>query len=393
MNKNIYVDLADKLDSAGLFQESDDLMKVFSSSASMIKTAQSPKLSSVLAKANNLTGFTDIIGVEYPLMGAGASAIATAVASAKSFEYQLKDEFEEFRDVPDEPDYYNKKTIDPTIVSQVKQQADRYKGLPNNQKTLVEVYIPNNQTPFDVSDPSSYVKEKYYLPDNIDKTIRGVVKPTKNTLITKMNDPYYYIKDLMNGNQVETIKVPKTKLQSFIPSGKEGTKALRKEARWSGIKKSILAALIGGIAGGAYKLAEFNIHKKYIPKNVMGQYNRFINKYNLSEKSRKNSAQIVQEFSNKLDSLLSRCDGLSTTVPNPVESKEKFRDNVLSVFKEEIGFGKPASSEGSNTNTNSTTQKSNSGAPSSKSRSQTLPSRPSQPKPAPSGGPIKVEGM
>jgi hypothetical protein len=391
MNKNIYVDLADKLDSAGLFQESDDLMKVFSSSTSMIKTAQSPKLSNVLAKANNLTGLTDIIGVEYPLMGAGASAIATAIFNYKRDSYALQDEFGKFRDVPDEPDYYYKKTIDPTIVSQVRAQADKYKSLPANQKTLVEVYVPINNKPFDVSDPSSYVKETYYLPDTIDKTIRGVVKPTKNTLITKMNDPYYYIKDLMNGNQVETIRVPKTKTIPFTPSRDQGVIDAKKANFKSGVMKNLLAALIGGIAGGAYKLAEFNIHKNYIPKNVIGQYNRFINKYNLSEKSRKNSAQIVQEFSNKLDSLLSRCDGLSTRIPNVIDSKEKFRDNVLSVFKEEIGFRKPASSKGSNTNTNSTTQKSNSGAPSSKSRPQVPSSKPSG---GPSqGGPIKVEGM
>jgi hypothetical protein len=391
MNKNIYVDLADKLDSAGLFQESDDLMKVFSSSTSMIKTAQSPKLSNVLAKANNLTGLTDILGVEYPLMGAGASAIATAIFNYKRDSYALQDEFGKFRDVPDEPDYYNKKTIDPAIVNQVKQQADKFKSLPNSQKTLVEVYIPNNKVPFDVTDPASYVIEKYYLPDTINKTYRGVTKPSTNTLIKKMDDPYYYIKDLMNGNQVETIKVPKTKTIPFTPSRDQGVIDAKKANFKSGVMKNLLAAIIGGVAGGAYKLAEFNIHKTYIPKNVMGEYNRFIIKYNLSEKSRKNSAQIVQEFSSKLDLLLSRCDGLSTRVPNLIDSKEKFRDNVLSVFKEEIGFGKPGSSKGSNKNTNSTTQKSNSGAPSSRPKPQVPSSKPSG---GPSqGGPIKVEGV
>lgn len=57
MDKNIYIELANTLDSAGLFRESDDLMEVISSNASMIKTAQTSELDKAIDKYSSLEAF------------------------------------------------------------------------------------------------------------------------------------------------------------------------------------------------------------------------------------------------------------------------------------------------------------------------------------------------
>ena len=91
MNKNIYVDLADKLDSAGLFQESDDLMKVFSSSTSMIKTAQSGELDSILADSEKLSGWNWMIGLAAGVVG--VTSIPAAIVSFNRRLDQLKEQY------------------------------------------------------------------------------------------------------------------------------------------------------------------------------------------------------------------------------------------------------------------------------------------------------------
>lgn len=394
MNKNIYIELADKLDSAGLFQESDDLLKVFSSSTFMIKTAQSPspELASVLVKSDKLQGFTDILGIA-GMVGAGfkgaiPAAVVTAIASYKNDQKELNLEFQEYKEIPDDPDLYNKKTIDATILAKVKAQADGAKTLPADQKTLVEVYIPNNNFPFEITDPASYTKEKYYLPDNItSKTTKGATRSVKNTFITKLADPYFYIKDLMNGNRVETMSVPKNKTVPLIPSSKnDAIRKVKKENFKSRIAKTLTAAILGAVGGAAYKFAEFEIHKKSIPRYIAGAYDRFIIKHKNSDKSKNSSAIIVQEFSDKLDSILSRCDGVSTKVPDLDYPKEKFRDEILKVFKKSIGYptAKRSRTETTITNTSPTAR------PSFTPRKP----RPTAPKPpASSGGSITIEGL
>jgi len=383
MNKNIYVDLADKLDSAGLFQESDDLMKVFSSSTSMIITAQSGELSQALAGVDKLSGYTHILE-KSGLFGALPPALVNAIRTWKMRSKEIDYEFQEQKEVADVPDTYPKKTIDPTIVSQVRAQADKYKGLPANQKTLVEIYVPNNTTRFSVEDPSSYKIETYYLPDNIDKTIKGVTKPTKNTLITKLVDPFFYIKDLMNGGKVETIKVPKNKTVSITPSSKETEKNKAKgRAAWKAARNGLYAAIIGASVVGGSLFAEINIEKRYLPKNITNEYRRYKNKYDNQSKSKETSAIILEEFSTKLDSLLSNFDGKSTFVPNSIDSKEDFKNKILKVFKKEIGFVTNTQSPKAGGSSSTGTTKRNTPPP-AQSRSQN-PRNP-QNKPAPPPG-------
>ena len=383
MNKNIYIELADKLDSAGLFQESDDLMKVFSSSTSMIKTAQSGELLQALAGVNNLTGYTYILE-RTGLVGALPPALVNAIRVYKMRSKEIDYEFQEQKEVADVPDTYPKKTIDPTIVSQVRAQADKYKGLPANQKTLVEIYVPNNTTRFSVEDPSSYAIEKYYLPDNIDKTIKGVTKPTKNTLITKMADPYFYIKDLMNGGKVETIKVPKNKTISITPSSKSNDKTKAKgRALKSAAGKGLIAAIVGASVVGGSLFAEINIEKRYLPKNITNEYRRYKNKYDNLSKSKETSAIILEEFSTKLDSLLSNFDGKSTFLPNSLDSKEDFKNKILKVFKKEIGFvtntKSPNAGESSSTGTTSTNNTPTARPrPTPRNQPRSAPSKPAQ---------------
>jgi galactitol-specific phosphotransferase system IIB component len=381
MNKNIYVDLADKLDSAGLFQESDDLMKVFSSSTSMIKTAQSNELLQALTGVDKLSGYTHILE-KSGLVGALPLGLVNAIRTWKMRSKEIDYEFQEQKVVADVPDTYRKKTIDPEIVSEVKAQNDKYKRLPANQKTLVEIYVPNNTTRFSVEDPSSYRIDKYYLPDNIDKTIEGVTKPTENTLIKKLFDPNSYIKDLMNDGKVETIKVPKNKTVSITPSSKETDKnKAKRRAAWKAAGKGLIAAIIGASTVGASLFAEINIEKRYLPKNITNEYRRYKNKYDNQNKSKETSAIILEEFSTKLDSLLSNFDGKSTLVPNSLDSKEDFKNKILKVFKKEIGFG---------VNPNTTSVSGSNAEPSQKPTTQakprsgprTPPTRPS----APSGG-------
>lgn len=388
MNKNIYVDLADKLDSAGLFQESDDLMKVFSSSTSMIKTAQSNELLQALTGVDKLSGYTHILE-KSGLVGALPLGLVNAIRTWKMRSKEIDYEFQEQKEVADVPDTYPKKTIDPTIVSKVKAQADKYKRLPANQKTLVEIYVPNNTTRFSVEDPSSYKIDTYYLPDTIDETDSGVTKTVKNTLITEMSNPNSYIKDLMNDGKVETIKVPKNKTVSITPSSKETEKNKAKgRAAWKAARNGLIAAIVGASVVGVSLFAEINIEKRYLPKNITNEYRRYKNKYDNQSKSKETSAIILEEFSTKLDSLLSNFDGKSTFVPNSIDSKEDFKNKILKVFKKEIGFGNTSLSTKDPANRSTNAPKA---PPSSRPRPQVPSSKPSG---GPSqGGPIKVQGM
>lgn len=384
MDKNIYIELANTLDSAGLFRESDDLMEVISSNASMIKTAQSPELDKVLGNVKNLHNFNEIIFKAFP-GGSIPAGIVTFFAQKKKDEIDIDQSFSAYKDVPDE-EFYIKKTLDMTLINQVKQQADKAKGLPNDQKTLVEVLVPNNKNPFSPEDPSSYTKEKYYIPDQINKNVKGVLKPYKNSLITKMSDPYNYIKDIMNGDAPETFPVSKTRKEKYTPGDQIDPKLkAEKTLRKARIAKSITAMLLGLGAATAAVYGEFT-HKYLpsLPSKIKSEYN-LLKRYYDSQSKKGNVKELqntaVEKLRSQLEKLLSRCDGKFQRFTFGY-TREQFINEILAVFKKEIGYGKSGTltSRPSNSQQPASSPPQRPEAPNRKPRTQT-PS-----KPAPSSG-------
>jgi hypothetical protein len=384
MNKNIYVDLADKLDSAGLFQESDDLMKVFSSSTSMIKTAQSGELDSILADSEKLSGWNWMIGLAAGVVG--VTSIPAAIVSFNRRLDQLKEQYFEEKEVAAVPDEFNAKTYDAVKVSKLKTEA--FEAISSSKpKTEIQILIPNNIKPFDPGDNTTFTIEKYKVLQTKEKKRRnGTVYEVPNPTVADFMDPSNYIKDKVIDGKTQFVEVPKKTYINHLPA-KNDTEFRKKKLQnyfSTGLKSFAVAAGVSIATVIGYE-TQWKLYKNSLNPNIKAEYRKYLLKNKFSAKNNIDKSIILEEFTNKLNLILKQSDGVGNVI-KPLYAKEKFRDAILRLFKKEIGFGKPDSSKGSNTNTNSTTQKSNSGAPSSKSRTQTRPLRPSQPKPAPPGG-------
>ena len=347
MDKNIYIELANTLDSAGLYRESDDLMEVISSNASMIKTAQTSELDKVLVNVKNLTNFYEIFTKALG-WGAVPVAVATYFIKAKKDKEELDKSFSAWKDVPYE-EFYIKKTLDMTLINQVKQQHDKAKTLPKDQKTSVEVLVPNNKNPFSPEDPSSYTKETYYIPDKINKNVKGSSQPYKNPLITKMSEPSNYIKNIMNGNEPVKFPVSKTRKEKYTPGDQfDAKKTARNVLLKDRIKKSLVAAVVGlGTVAVSHYHSFTQNYLPSLPSKIKSEYNLLKRYYDtLSKKGDVKQLQndVVEKLRSQLETLLSRCDGKFQQIPLSIDvpviyPREQFINEILAAFKKEIGYG------------------------------------------------------
>jgi hypothetical protein len=382
MNKNIYIDLADKLDSAGLFLESDDLLKVFSSSTSMIKTAQSGNLDTVLIDTDKLDGWTSLISKTAGV--SGAAGLTTFLISFAGRQKELRNTYEQNVEVEAASDLYNAKTVDQVKINKLKQEhAAALKS--NKPKVEIEIQLPNNKSPYNPGDPNTYTVEKYKVLEkkeinSKDKSGNPITKEIKNSILNQFLSPDMYVVDLTHDGIQETIPVKKTTNKKIIPKD-QLDKYYEQQSKNN--KAALRYALIStGLFTGAsigYFLLDFGRFKNGLSLNIKQEYRKFIFLHKQSKKTQNDKNNLLQEFTNSLNSLLSRCDGINTLVPASFP-KEKFRDNILKVFKKEIRFGESSDNSDrpkSNSNSRSTT-------PSIKPRSQN-PRNP-QNKPAPPPG-------
>jgi hypothetical protein len=198
-----------------------------------------------------------------------------------------------------------------------------------------------------------------------------------------------YVVDLTHDGIQETIPVKRTTNKKIIPKDQLDKYYEQKSKNNNAALRNALIST--GLFTGAsigYFLLDFGRFKNGLSLNIKQEYRKFIFQHKQSKKTQNDKNNLLQEFTNSLNSLLSRCDGINTLVPASFP-KEKFRDNILKVFKKEIRFGVSSDS--------SDTQKSNSNSRSTtsiKPRPTPRKPRPTAPNPpASSGGSITIEGL
>jgi len=394
MNKNIYVDLADKLDSIGLYQESDEITKIFSSTNSFIKTAQSSELDAILGDSEKLTGWSSMI-----LKTLGVSGIAGLtpfLVSAIGRQKELRDAYFQNVEVEAEPDIYNAKTVDQAKINKLKQEHQA--ALKSNKpKTEIEIQLPNNKKPYNPGDPETYTVQKYKVLDkkeitSKDKSGNPITKEIKNSIINEFSNPEKYIQDLVIDGMQETIPVKKTTTKKIVPK-EQMDKYYNQQAanNKAAIKNGLIATGLFSAASIGYFLLEFQRYRNSLNRDIKAEYRKFLIKYKYSDKTPQDKNNLVQELTNRLNSLLSRCDGLDSYIPASFP-KETFRDMILKLFKKEIGFGK------TNPSKTSPVSRSNAGPsqnPTTPAKSRPRPqARPTKPSGGSSqGGTIKEEGV
>jgi hypothetical protein len=395
MNKNIYVDLADKLDSIGLYQESDEITKIFSSTNSFIKTAQSSELDAILGDSEKLTGWNWFWGVLGQV--SGLTSVPTAILSFNKRLKQLEEQYFEEKEVAAVPDEFNAKTYDAKKINLLKKES--FDAMSSSKpKTEIQILIPNNEKPFDPGDNQSYTIEKYKVPKTIEKKRRnGTIYEAPNPTIAEFTDPSNYIKDKVLDGIPQFVEVPRKTYINHLPAKNDDEFTTKKRNAYFSSGLKLLAVATGvGIATAIGYETQWKLYKNSLNSDIKAEYRKYLIKNKYQAKNNKDKSIILEEFTSKLNSILKQCDGVGNPIKSPYP-KEKFRDAILRLFKKEIGFGvNPNNTNPGKTNpsnTNSTTQKPNSGAPSSKSRPQTRPLRPSQPEPAPSGGSIREQGV
>lgn len=342
MDKNIYIELANTLDSAGLYRESDELMEVISSNTSMIKTAQSGELSKCLSMINLLTGWSWLIASA--VGGAIPPALATAITNYKIGLKNIDNQYKRF-EMRDEPLEFYAKTIDPVLYNKLKAEATAAKSISNQPKENISVYIPTNNAEFDINDPNSYRLEEYKIlkQKTIGSNGKTLKNPIANPLINKFLNPDNYISIQMDGDQEVTKEILTPKPKQVVPEDlKNQAKDAKKENIKNTFKKSGIAFIIGGlIAGTGYQLV-FNRKKSQLKDDINAQFTRYKLKYSRTpnkDKTPQLKVNLVQELSNQLDNLLGIFDGKQTGIHAPDLTKEELRDCILKVFKKEIGYG------------------------------------------------------
>lgn len=398
MNKNIYIELADKLDSAGLFQESDDLMKVFSSSTSMIKTAQSGELDSILADSEKLSGWNWMIGLAAGVVG--VTSIPAAIVSFNRRLDQLKEQYFEEKEVAAVPDEFNAKTYDAVKVSKLKTEA--FEAISSSKpKTEIQILIPNNIKPFDPGDNTTFTIEKYKVLQTKEKKRRnGTVYEVPNPTVADFMDPSNYIKDKVIDGKTQFVEVPKKTYINHLPA-KNDTEFRKKKLQnyfSTGLKSFAVAAGVSIATVIGYE-TQWKLYKNSLNPNIKAEYRKYLLKNKYSAKNNIDKSIILEEFTNKLNLILKQSDGVGNVI-KPLYAKETFRDAILKLFKKEIGYGKSGSSPNESNNSK---QPSSSPPPGSQATrrkpSIKAPSKPvTKPAPKPSsgdstGGGVQVEDL
>ena len=388
MNKNIYIELADKLDSAGLFQESDDLLKVFSSSTSMIKTAQNSQLDKAIDKYSSLEAYHS-----FPSLMTLITAVSTVGISAARFfniKQEIKEKYTKIEEKYLGDERIPEKTLDPFKIRDLEKAVNIAKDplYQNVSKETITVHKPKPDTIYNPNDSSTFTSKKYIINEKIyDVTVTGNLTNEKPNPLAKNINPDFYLKDLEINGKVKLLKGGAI----HSPVEKIDRDGLNKESKkvigW-GIAK---IAALAGVTTIAELLVEERVYSyKLLPE--IGKKIRVMvpiaKKKALADKT--NQTYIAEKLRKDLEKLLEPCDGKADSFgnldfllrPKGKLFKEDFIDGVMTAFKTEIGYGKTSPS-GSGTPNATSTNTSPTARPRTTPRNQPRPPAPSKPAQSP----------